>query len=109
MTCFRNKAGVAPILVFAVLLIAAQSIVSTHEFRHDTGKAQNQVCTTCVAASQLGSACVDSCASGEIEAYSPTTGSSVSIPSMRWSSGSADHPQHSEAVPQIKTDVTRRG
>jgi len=77
MTCFRNKAGVAPILVFAVLLIAAQSIVSTHEFRHDTGKAQNQVCTTCVAASQLGSACVDSCASGEIEAYSPTTGSST--------------------------------
>ena len=57
MTRFCNKAVLN--LILAIFLIAAQSLVSAHELEHDAGNIQNQVCTTCVAASQLGSACVD--------------------------------------------------
>jgi len=58
MTRFCNKAALN--LILAIFLIAAQSLVSAHEFEHDAGNSQNPVCTTCVAASQLGSACIDS-------------------------------------------------
>jgi len=57
MTRFCNKAALN--LILAIFLIAAQSLVSAHEFEHDAGSSQNPVCTTCVAASQLGTACVD--------------------------------------------------
>lgn len=46
-------------MVLAVVLIAAQSVVVTHTFEHEIGNTQNPVCTTCVAASQLGAATVD--------------------------------------------------
>jgi len=59
MQSFCRKTGTLPNLVLAVVLIAAQSVASTHAFEHETGSAQNQVCTTCVAASQLGAATVD--------------------------------------------------
>jgi len=43
----------------AALLIAAQWGALVHAFEHEAGKSQAQVCTTCVAASQLGFACID--------------------------------------------------
>jgi hypothetical protein len=69
MTRFCHKAGFAPNLVLAITLIAAQSVVSAHDFEHDAGKAQNRVCTTCVAASQIGAACVDNILTFECAAY----------------------------------------
>jgi len=57
MTGFCNKALLN--LILAIFLIAAQSFVSAHELEHDAGNGQNPVCTTCVAASQLGAACID--------------------------------------------------
>lgn len=60
MDSFCRKAGTLPNLALAVVLIAAQSVVSAHEFEHDPGSTQNQVCTTCIAASQIGSASIDS-------------------------------------------------
>jgi len=59
MQSFCQKAGTIPNLVLAVVLIAAQSVVSTHAFEHEAGNTQNPVCTTCVAASQLGATAVD--------------------------------------------------
>jgi hypothetical protein len=58
MTRFCNKAVLN--LILAIFLITAQSLAAAHEFEHDTGNSQNPICTTCVAASQLGSACIDS-------------------------------------------------
>lgn len=68
MRSFCRNAAIAPNLVLAIFLIAAQSTVSAHVFEHDTGNPQNQVCTTCVAASQLGSATVDSGATHNVPA-----------------------------------------
>ena len=59
MQSFCRKAGTLPNLALAVVLIAAQSVASTHAFEHETGNTQNPVCTTCVAASQLAAATVD--------------------------------------------------
>jgi hypothetical protein len=59
MKSFCRNAAIAPNLVLAIILVAAQAVVATHAFDHDTGNSQNQTCTTCVAASQLGSATVD--------------------------------------------------
>jgi hypothetical protein len=54
------RSGLMQNLLIAVILMAAQWAVLTHAFEHDAGKPQNQVCATCVAASQLGFACIDS-------------------------------------------------
>ena len=43
----------------AALLVAAQWGALVHAFEHEAGKPLAQVCTTCVAASQLGFACID--------------------------------------------------
>jgi hypothetical protein len=43
----------------AALLVAAQWGAMLHAFEHEAGKPLSQVCTTCVAASQLGFACID--------------------------------------------------
>ena len=59
MTIFRGKSGLVPNLALVIFLVTAQSLVSTHALEHDANNPQNQVCTTCVAASQLGSATVD--------------------------------------------------
>lgn len=58
MTRFCNRATLN--LFLAIILIAAQSLVSAHEFGHDASNSPNPICTTCVVASQLGSACIDS-------------------------------------------------
>lgn len=55
----RCKTGIVQNLALAILLIAMQTMVSAHGFEHEPGNTQSQVCTTCVAASLLGSACVD--------------------------------------------------
>ena len=59
MSRFCNNTGLVPNLTLAVFLIAAQTAVAAHDIKHDPGTTQNQVCTTCVAASQLGSASID--------------------------------------------------
>lgn len=59
MNSFRRNAGFAPNLALALFLVAAQSLVSAHLFEHDPANAQTQVCTACVAASQLSSAAID--------------------------------------------------
>ncbi len=43
----------------AAILIAAQWGALMHAFEHDAGKPKTQACATCVAASQLGFASID--------------------------------------------------
>jgi len=45
--------------MLATLLAGAQWGALVHGFEHKVGTPQIQVCTTCVAASQLGAACID--------------------------------------------------
>ena len=59
MSILRQHNCALPGIALALLLVTAQSLAAMHDLRHESGKAQNQVCTTCVAASQLGSAAVD--------------------------------------------------
>lgn len=59
MQSICRKAGTLPNLALALVLIAAQAVASAHAFEHDAGSTKNQACTTCVAASQLGAATVD--------------------------------------------------
>lgn len=46
-------------LLLAACLVAAQWGALAHAFEHKAGTPQKQVCATCIAASQLGFACVD--------------------------------------------------
>ena len=48
-----------PGLLLAALLIGAQGALALHAFEHDPGAPQGKVCTTCVTASQLAAASVD--------------------------------------------------
>lgn len=59
----RHHVAILPTLLLAVVLVAADTMVSAHAREHDPGKGQNAVCSTCVAASVLGTACVDTGAS----------------------------------------------
>jgi hypothetical protein len=77
MTRFCARAGIVPNLILAIILIAAQSVVSAHDINHDAGNAQNQVCTTCVAAGQLGTACVDSVTTFEVTAFDSVMHTSI--------------------------------
>ena len=49
-----------PGLLLAALLIGAQGALALHAFEHDLGAPPGKVCGTCVTASQLGAASVDS-------------------------------------------------
>jgi len=69
MLRIQDKARFAPNLALALLLVGAQSVAIMHVLAHDTATAQNQVCTTCVAASQLAAACVDHAADHEVEPF----------------------------------------
>lgn len=51
-----------PYLLLATILIAAQSVSLAHSVEHQTGVLSHQVCVTCIAASHLASACVDTTA-----------------------------------------------
>ena len=51
--------GPLPALLFATLLVVAQIGSALHSFEHDPDSSQSNVCATCVGASQLASACVD--------------------------------------------------
>jgi hypothetical protein len=53
----RNPALALPLLIW--LLLAAQFSTAVHAFEHDLGNPQGTVCKTCVAAAQLGTACID--------------------------------------------------
>ena len=55
----RYKRALLPGLLLALLLLGAQSASLAHAFEHEPGTPQNNTCTACIAASQLGSACVD--------------------------------------------------
>lgn len=60
MAAHHIKAGLIPNLLLAAILVLAQWGALVHAFEHDaSNKPQSQVCTNCVAASQLGFACVD--------------------------------------------------
>jgi hypothetical protein len=59
MSATRNKFRLVPNLLLATILVAAQWGTLVHALDHDIGSPQSTVCTTCVAASQLGFACVD--------------------------------------------------
>jgi len=48
-----------PGIALGLILVAAQTVAAMHDIRHESGTTQNQVCTTCVAVSQLGAAVVD--------------------------------------------------
>ena len=54
----RQKSRLTHTLLLTAFLVAAQWGALVHALDHDTGTA-SRVCTTCVAASQLGFACVD--------------------------------------------------
>lgn len=60
MPRLRKRPGLIENLMLAIILFAAQALASAHGLEHDTGKSQSPVCAACVAASQLGAACVDS-------------------------------------------------
>ena len=60
------KSETMPGVLLAVLLIAAQSLALAHLIEHEAGALQSQACTTCVAANQLASACVDASSDSEI-------------------------------------------
>jgi hypothetical protein len=63
-----------PNLLLAGFLVAGQWGALVHAFKHEAGKSQTQVCATCVAASQLGFACIDtSPAPDAIPSYSILT------------------------------------
>jgi len=55
----QQRSSLFPGIAMAALLVAAQWGALVHAFEHEAGKPLAQVCTTCVAASQLGFACVD--------------------------------------------------
>ena len=69
MTVCRGNRGLAANLLLALLLVAAQTTALAHAYEHEIGNNQNQVCTDCVTASQLASACVDNPATAEISAF----------------------------------------
>ena len=54
----RNS-GLMPNLLLAALLLFAQFGLSLHDFGHEPGAPQGKVCSTCVTASQLSAASVD--------------------------------------------------
>lgn len=56
----RRSPRIAANAMLAVFLIAAQWGAVVHAFEHEAGTPLNQVCTTCVAASNLSAACIDS-------------------------------------------------
>ncbi len=59
MRRFRDKRALVPSVLLAFLLLAAQFAGLAHAYEHDASAPQNQTCTSCIAASQLASACVD--------------------------------------------------
>lgn len=59
---------VATYLVLALLLVVAQTIALAHAYQHEAGSPQQQICSSCVSASQLSSACIDSGETLEITA-----------------------------------------
>jgi len=59
MRRFRDKRALVPSVMLAFLLLAAQFAGLAHAYEHDASAPQNQTCTSCIAASQLASACVD--------------------------------------------------
>lgn len=71
MSRFRGKRALVPSLLLAFLLLTAQFAGLAHAYEHDPGAAQNQTCTTCIAASQLASACVDIPATTDRDAPGP--------------------------------------
>jgi hypothetical protein len=60
MQRIHARTGVCSNLLLVAFLVTAQWGALAHAFEHEAGKAQDRVCPTCVAASQLGFACVDS-------------------------------------------------
>jgi hypothetical protein len=66
MLRLHYKPRFLPGVLLALVMLAAQSLVLAHDLDHDPANAKNQVCTTCVAASQLGSAAVDHQADFEV-------------------------------------------
>jgi hypothetical protein len=59
MSHLRDKRTLLPGLLLALLLLGAQSASLAHAYEHEPGTPQNSTCTACIAASQLGAACVD--------------------------------------------------
>jgi hypothetical protein len=49
-----------PSLLLASLLVAAQLGAIAHAYAHELGAPQTTACSSCAAANQLGSACIDS-------------------------------------------------
>ena len=79
-------------LVAAALLIVAQAAAIVHVFEHEPGTNQGTICASCVAASQLSSACagsvalpefhpLNSFADGDRQVFATTA--SVQIPRQR--------------------------
>ncbi len=87
MRRFHVKTGLAPNLLLALLLVAAQTSALAHAYEHEIGTPQNQACAACVTAGQLASACVDNPAAMAVRAFSSplndqTVNSSVSIDAL---------------------------
>jgi hypothetical protein len=47
-------------VLLAIIFIAAQSVALAHEYEHDPGSPQAQVCSTCIAGHSFSSTCVAS-------------------------------------------------
>ena len=68
MSRVSGKKALFPSRLLALLLLTAQFSGLAHAYEHDLGATQNQACSTCIAASQLASACVDNPATTDGEA-----------------------------------------
>lgn len=67
MSRFFDKSVMLPSLLLALMLLAAQFSGLAHAYKHDPGTPQSQTCTSCIVASQLASACVDTPATTDLE------------------------------------------
>ena len=59
MLAIRRSVTTRSGLLLAIVLIAAQWVLSAHAASHDAGPFQNPLCAACVMADELGSATVD--------------------------------------------------
>jgi len=54
-------------VLLAIIFIAAQTVALAHEYEHDPGSPQAQVCPICIAGHSLSSTCVASTMQIEVE------------------------------------------
>lgn len=73
----RHQTRFVASLVLAAVLVGAQAVVAAHALDHDAGLLQGKVCASCVAASQLASACIENSPPTHVSAFGPVFNSTA--------------------------------